>query len=214
MVSPAVPGTNRAHEESAVSLPETPITLTRRVRRSVLGVAAAACLSISMTGLVAAGNAPAAGASDLAAAGQVAPAAIAACKGTQLSARIISWEGAMGSRIATVRITNTSFTACKLRDMPRVELVSSKGTVLIKGKAASKTAATHTLGALKSLTTEVSDSNYCGAAPAKPVTLEFILAYTAGRVVSIPMTATDTSGVPPCNGDPGSAGSISMHAWH
>ena len=36
---------------------------------------------------------------------------------------------------------------------------------------------------------------------------------TLGRVVAIPVSPTDTTGVPPCLGAPGSTGHISMHAW-
>ena len=55
--------------------------------------------------------------------------------------------------------------------------------------------------------------NYCGPAPAAPVTVAFVLAGGTGRVVALPFSATDTSGVPPCLGAPGSAGNIEMHPW-
>lgn len=136
------------------------------------------------------------------------------CIGTQLSARIVDWQGAAGSRIADVKLVNTSFSSCTIRNYPRVRLVSAHGTVLINGHAASTTAATHVLGRLGFLKTEVSDSNYCGPAYAKPVTLVFVLPGTLGRVVAIPVSPTDAAGVPPCLGAPGSAGHIAMHAWH
>jgi len=143
-----------------------------------------------------------------------AAATIPACTAGHLSARIASWQGAPGSRIADVRIVNTSFTPCVLRNYPRVRLVSASGAVMINGAAASTTAATHLLAPLGFLRTEVADSNDCGPAFVKPVTLVFILPGTLGRVVAMPVSATDTGGVPPCNGAPGSAGHISMHAWH
>jgi hypothetical protein len=136
------------------------------------------------------------------------------CLGTQLSARIVDWQGAAGSRIADVVLVNTSFSPCTIRNHPRVRLVSAHGAVMINGTAASTTAATHVLGRLGFLRTEVSDSNYCGPAVVKPVTLVFVLPGTLGRVVAIPFSRTDASGVPPCLGAPGSAGHISMHAWH
>ena len=139
---------------------------------------------------------------------------VPACVGGHLSARIASWQGAAGSRIADVRIVNTSFTPCVLRNYPRVRLVSASGAVMINGAAASTTAATHLLAPLGFLRTEVSDSNYCGPAFVKPVTLAFILPGALGRVVAMPVSATDAGGVPPCNGAAGSAGHISMHAWH
>jgi len=136
------------------------------------------------------------------------------CTGSQLSARIVDWQGAAGSRIADVELVNTSFSPCSIRNYPQVRLVSSRGKVLIAGHAASATAAVHVLAGLGFVKTEVADSNYCGPSYAKPVTLVFILPGTLGRVVAIPVAATDTAGVPPCLGAPGSAGHISMHAWH
>ena len=120
----------------------------------------------------------------------------------------------MGSRIADVVIVNTSFTKCSLRDDPQVQLVSASGHVLISGIPASTSAATHGFYPLATLKTEVADGNYCGPAYKKPVTLAFVLPGAAGRVVVMPLSPTDASGVPPCNGAPGSAGHISMHAWH
>lgn len=136
------------------------------------------------------------------------------CKGFQLSARIASWQGAAGSRIADVRLVNTSFTPCAIRNFPRVQLVSAHGSVLINGAAASTTGAIHVMPGLGFLRTEVADSNYCGPAYAKPVTLRFLLPGTLGHVVAMPLSPADTSGVPPCFGAPGSAGHISMHAWY
>ena len=139
---------------------------------------------------------------------------VPACVAGHLGARIASWQGAAGSRIADVRIVNTSFAPCVLRNYPRVRLVSAHGAVMIDGAAASTTAGTHVMAALGFLRTEVSVSNYCGPAFARPVTLAFILPGTLGRVVAIPLSSTDAGGVPPCLGAPGSAGHISMHAWH
>jgi hypothetical protein len=136
------------------------------------------------------------------------------CTGTRLSARIVDWQGALGSRIADVQLINTSFSACTIRDLPQVRLVNSHGTILLKGVVASTTGATHVLAPLGFLKTEVQDSNYCGSAPTKPSTLVFVLPGTQGRVVAIPVSGHDDTGVPPCFGDPGSAGHIEMHQWH
>ncbi len=172
-------------------------SFTHRSARPVAG-ALALLLLVGLPGLV-----PVAAAS-----------AVPACVAGHLSARIVRWEGAAGSRIADVRLVNTSFARCVIRNYPRVQLMSARGVVMIRGAAASATAATHTLPALGFLRTEVSASNYCGPAYARPVTLAFALPGTLGRVVAMPVSAADTSGVPPCLGAPGSAGHISMHAWH
>jgi hypothetical protein len=136
------------------------------------------------------------------------------CTASQLSARIVDWQGAAGSRIADIELVNTSFTACAVRNNPRVRLVSAHAATLINGPAASTTGATHVLAGLGFLKAEASASNYCGHAYAKPVTLQFVLPGTLGSVIAIPVSPTDNGGVPPCNGAPGSAGTISMHAWH
>jgi len=143
-----------------------------------------------------------------------ASASVPRCIGSQLSARIVDWQGAAGSRIADVVLVNTSFSTCTIRNYPRVRLVSAHGAILINGTAASITAAAHTLPRLGFLKTEVSDNNYCGPSYAKPVTLAFVLPDSLGRVVAMPLSPTDSSGVPPCLGAAGSAGHISMHAWH
>ena len=139
---------------------------------------------------------------------------VPSCTAAQLSARIARWEGAAGSRIADVRIVNTSFVACRLRDLPRIQLVSASGLILMRSGPVSTTAPVHTMRPLGFLRTEVATSNYCGRAYTGPVTVAFLLPGTLGRVVAMPVSATDTAGVPPCLGAPGSAGHISMHAWH
>lgn len=104
-----------------------------------------------------------------------------------------------------------TLSACTIRNYPRVRLVSSHGTILINGHAASTTWAIHILPALGFLKTEVIDNNYCGPSAAKPVTLVFVLTGSLGRVVAIPVSPTDAAGVPPCLGAPGSGRHISMH---
>jgi hypothetical protein len=61
---------------------------------------------------------------------------------------------------------------------------------------------------------EVSARDYCGPACAKPVTLAFALPGRGGGVAAIPRSPTDASGVPPCDGKPGSPGHLSIRAWH
>jgi hypothetical protein len=139
---------------------------------------------------------------------------VPACQAPQLSAQVVGWTGMAGGWIADVEIVNTSFTHCSLRDLPRVELVSAGGAVMIEGAPASTTAHTHGLGPLAVLRSLAADTNYCGPAYQAPVTLAFVLPGSAGRVIAIPTPPTDKGGVPPCNGSPGSAGHISMHAWH
>jgi Domain of unknown function (DUF4232) len=144
----------------------------------------------------------------------VAASSVPPCTAAQLSARIVSWSGAMGSDIANVVLVNTSFATCSLRDLPRVELVSAAGHVLIAGVPASTSANTHGVSPLHQFKTEVADGNYCGPAYTSPVTLVFILPGTAGTVIAMPAGPPSVAGVPPCNGATGSAGHIAMHVWH
>ena len=50
-----------------------------------------------------------------------------ACAPSELAARITMWEGAAGSRIAHVEVTNTGPTRCKLATMDRPQLVDGRG---------------------------------------------------------------------------------------
>ena len=136
---------------------------------------------------------------------------IGACAPATLVARITLWEGAAGQRIAHVEVTNTGPT-CTLSAMAQPQLVESHGAVLING-AVPATSALLTVGAGGLLKTLVQAGNYCGPAPAAPVTVAFVLTGSTGRVVALPFSATDTSGVPPCLGAPGSAGNMEMHPW-
>lgn len=142
------------------------------------------------------------------------------CDPARLAARITLWEGAAGSRIAHVEVTNTGAVACLLPAMARPQLVDGKGSVLIDGAPAASPSPAVTAapspapllvaagGVLKSL---VRASNYCGPAATAPVSLAFVLA-SGGRFVATPFSPTD-GGVPPCLGAPGSAGTTEMQAW-
>jgi hypothetical protein len=132
-----------------------------------------------------------------------------ACAPAALAARITLWEGAAGSRIAHVEVTNTGPARCKLATMDQPQLIDGKGSVLIDGTApgVSPTLTIAPGGVLKTL---VRASNYCGPDPLPPTSVAFVVAN--GRFQATPASATDAT-VPPCNGDPGSAGSIDMQPW-
>ena len=138
------------------------------------------------------------------------PRTIGQCEPSSLAARITMWEGAAGSRIAHVELTNTGQSPCSTRALDRPQLVDGKGSVLIDGSnpAGSATVTVAAGGVLKTL---VRDSNYCGSDPVAPVSVAFVL-HGGGRIVATPVSPTDAT-VPPCNGDPGSPGSIDMQPW-
>ena len=134
----------------------------------------------------------------------------ALCLPANLAARIVSWDGAAGSRTASVVLGNTGSEACITDAVDRPQLVGGDGTVLIDGVAPTA-AARIWLDPGQTVTTLVQDGNYCNDIPTAPITLAFVLSH-GGRVVATPLTSTDTSGLPPCNGA-GSAATIDMHPW-
>ncbi len=139
-------------------------------------------------------------------------AAIPTCEAQQLAARILDWQGAAGSRFAHVQVTNAGAAPCRMNALDRPQLVDGHGSVLINGAApAASTTLTLLAGAV--LKTSVSAANYCGPTPVAPVSLAFVFPNGAVRFVATALAPTDTSGLPPCLGAPGSAGSISMEAW-
>lgn len=131
------------------------------------------------------------------------------CDPSKLAARITLWEGAAGSRIAHVELTNAGTQTCTIRAMDKPQLVDGKGSVLIDGSTpTSKALLTVAPGDV--LKTLVSDSNYCGPNPMPPVSVAFVQS-GGGRIVATPFSPTDAT-VPPCNG-PGSGAAIDMHPW-
>jgi hypothetical protein len=135
------------------------------------------------------------------------------------TAKVTGWEGAMGSQIATVLLTNKSSSTCQLRGTPRLQLLDKAGHVLIDSKTAGASGLPHVapgdktfkLAPSSSVTTMVQVSNYCGATnPVLPTTIAFYLPNATGRLVA---AADSGGGVPPCNGSPGSDGSIQMNGW-
>jgi hypothetical protein len=139
-----------------------------------------------------------------------APATNALCDPTTLSVRITLWEGAAGSRIAHLELTNAGSAACVVESVARPQLVDRSGTVLINGP--SPTSSTPlSIGPRGVLTTLVEAGNYCGPAPQLPVSVAFVMS-DGKRVVAAPRSATDTT-IPPCMSSPGAAGTIGMHPW-
>jgi uncharacterized protein DUF4232 len=130
------------------------------------------------------------------------------CAAADLSARITSWEGAAGSRIANVTVKNDGSAPCILPDDPSPSLVDHAGTVFAHDPNHPKVAAVE-LGAGKTTTTLVEVGNVCKTGPVAPVTLSFQLA--GGDLVADPASPTDTT-LPPCNG-PGQPAVILMKPW-
>lgn len=141
------------------------------------------------------------------------------CTSTSLTAAVTGWQGAMGSQIATVKVTNASSAACVLKGTPRLQLVDAAGHILIDSKAMGAPGLPHvspgdkawTLAKGGWVTTMVKVSDYCGSAsPVMPTTIALVLPSGGGRILA----AADPNGsAPPCMGDPGDPGSIQMNGW-
>jgi hypothetical protein len=131
------------------------------------------------------------------------------CDAAALTARIKSWEGAAGSRIATVELTNHGTVSCLLETTDRPQLVDGAGTVRIDGTSPATTKHL-TLAPGAVVTTLVEASNDCKPEPVPPISVAFVFA-DGQRLVAAPLSPTDTTD-PPCNGA-GSPATIDMHPW-
>jgi len=147
------------------------------------------------------------------------PVAIPTCTSANLTAKVTGWEGAMGSQIATVKVTNSAATKCRLRGTPRLQLVDAGGHILIDSKSMGASGLPHvspgdklwTMGHLGWVTTMVQVANYCGSVTAVlPTTIALYLPSNGGRIVAV---ANSSGGVPGCLGAPGDSGSIQMNGW-
>lgn len=133
------------------------------------------------------------------------------CDPGVLAAAVTGWEGAAGRRIATVTLTNNGKADCTIRTLATPELVGGDQAILISGTPPTSTSVL-TLQYYDVVSTAVSVANYCGPTPVAPVTVAFEFPGGGGREVAAPLSPTDTSGVPPCNGA-GAGGDIEMQPF-
>jgi hypothetical protein len=130
--------------------------------------------------------------------------------GCQVTARIVSWEGAAGSRIATVELKNDGPEPCTLPAVARPILIDGSGGPLALGAAPADPGTIELeSGAIAHGLVQV--SNIC---PVKPVVAPVTIVFDLGDGVSItaqPLSAGDAT-VPPCNG-PTQPSEIQMQPW-
>ena len=134
-----------------------------------------------------------------------------ACDPAQLAASIVSWEGAAGSRIGDVELVSHATAACTISTLATPNLIDGAGATLIPGQPPSG-GAVAMIAPNAVYRTEVKTSNYCGAAPTPPVSVSFVFPSGGGTVAAAPVSATDTGGIPPCNG-PGGPATIEMQPF-
>jgi hypothetical protein len=146
--------------------------------------------------------------------------AVVACVAADLEARILRWQGAAGSRIADVGITNTSARLCVVRGTPGLQLVDANDVVLLDSATAGPSGQAHVvpsnpsfeLSPGSSLRTEVQASNYCGPDATLPIHIVFDLPAGGGKVNVTPASGVSSDeAVPPCMGS--TAGTIAMDGW-
>jgi hypothetical protein len=148
------------------------------------------------------------------------PAEVVACKAADLEGRILSWQGAAGSRIAEVEITDHGAVACIIGGTPGLQLVDANDRVLIDSSAAGPSGRPHVgpsdpsfeLAPDDTIGTEVQVSNYCGATPMAPIDIVFDLPSSGGQLVATPAQGVSSDeAVPPCNGTAPAV--IAMNGW-
>ena len=93
-----------------------------------------------------------------------------------VDATITSWDGAAGSRIATVDVKNVSGTTCDLRAPTMEKLLDGVGAPLITSTGDKAVGSTMALGNDQTARLLVSVANWCSATPADPVSVGLTLA--------------------------------------
>jgi uncharacterized protein DUF4232 len=130
------------------------------------------------------------------------PGAAVECRANDLSGLIMSWEGAAGHRIATIRISNDGSTSCRLPQFLRPALIDGDGHALIVGQLVPEPASI-TVPARATTSTMVDMANYCGAAPTPPDQALKLRMYLPDQS-SIELLPTNSlplpADPPPCNG--------------
>ncbi|HEY7590503.1 MAG TPA: DUF4232 domain-containing protein [Candidatus Limnocylindrales bacterium] len=189
------------------------------ISRSTLAGATVAIVAVAAIGLWMAGRGPTGPGGDPTLSPRPTPTAtvpatptavptVGPCEPANVAARVVQWEGAAGSRIAQVELTNAGSDPCQVAAVMRPQLVDARGSILLDG-ATPADASVLTIGIGDVLTTSVRASNYCGADPTMPVTVAFDLG-DGTRIVAAP--AASGTDLPPCNG-PGQPGTIEMQPW-
>ena len=131
------------------------------------------------------------------------------CDPGRLVVAITGWEGAAGSRIATLTLRLVGADPCTIDTLWRPELVDGAGRIRIEGDTV-RDVGTIDLQPGETLTTLARASNDCKPRPTPPVTIAFVLG-DGSRVVAAPPSPSDVT-TAPCNG-PGQPGTISMQPW-
>jgi hypothetical protein len=129
------------------------------------------------------------------------------CAADQLIAEITRWEGATGSRIALVGVTNDSANLCILEGPPAAALLDPGGTILIASNGDVGGAPDVDLPTGKEAQLFVAVGNWCNQPPPEPVSIGLTMPDGA-RLVARPADGVAFD-PPPCNA-PGQPATISV----
>jgi hypothetical protein len=122
----------------------------------------------------------------------------ASCGDLDVDATITRWEGAAGSRIATLDVKNVGGSTCEL-GAPTVEkLLDGLGQPLITSTGDKAVGSDVTLANDQTAQLLVQVANWCTAKPAVPVSIDLTLS-TGASFVAEPANGV-TFDPPPCNG--------------
>lgn len=119
------------------------------------------------------------------------------------------WDGAAGSRMADIRLTNRVDFPCDVAAIESIEYASDDGTTLIGPVPVLIPAIT--LDARESVTSMVRVSNYCGPAPRGSISLGFYFETGMFMNTGWPFEQRDIA-IAPCN-DPNAPGTLEMQPW-
>ena len=127
------------------------------------------------------------------------PAGIAGCRGMEFAVASDPWDSAAGSRGTVIVFRLVDSTAsCTLPTELTGRITDASGAVLVTGTSPAMPEESQVVAGTQ-LELGVSWSNWCGAAPAEPLTLEIRLAGDDAWIPMIPPVGS-TILVPPCMG--------------
>jgi hypothetical protein len=143
------------------------------------------------------------------------------CKGTDLTAAIVSWQAASGSRFATLTITRRSGAACTVRGTPGVRLLDAKGkfvldSKLIAGIGGPKIKSADPLVVVRpgdELELDVQWTNWCKSQPKRPLTVALVLTSGGGLLKATKAAKSGTDTAPACTSKSGPSQLRVTHAW-
>jgi hypothetical protein len=133
----------------------------------------------------------------------------AMCEAVDLDATITRWEGAAGSRIAWLDVTNHGDRECLLGAPTSAKLLYSGAQAAVATTGSQPIGTNVQLGADQTERLMVRVANWCTAAPAKRVSLDLTLS-TGAAFVAEPASGV-TFDPPPCNG-PGQPATMDIQA--